>query len=224
MLDQQVKPWTVSDAAEMYEVGRWGAGYFSVDQAGHLPRPSDQGSAALDRPEAADRSLQLRGIDLPILIRFAEILKHRLGEIHSAFQKAMSEHQFKGNYFCVYPIKVNQQRQVVEEVLDFGRPFQFRARGRLEARAAGRGGPGVERHADHLQRLQGCRVHRDGDAGAEDRPPRDPGRREIHRAGPDPRICREGRRASADRHARQAGGQGTAAAGRARAATARSSG
>ena len=67
----------------------------------------------------------LRGICLPILIRFAEILKHRLGEIHGAFQTAIREHQYQGDYCCVYPIKVNQQRQVVEEVLEFGKPFKF---------------------------------------------------------------------------------------------------
>src|ERR1039457_6778230 len=62
---------------------------------------------------------------LPILIRFADILKHRLGEIHSAFQTAINEHKYQGGYCCVYPIKVNQQRQVVEEVLEFGKPFRF---------------------------------------------------------------------------------------------------
>ncbi len=67
----------------------------------------------------------LRGISLPILIRFADILKHRLGEIASAFQTAIAEHRYQGNYFCVYPIKVNQQRQVVEEVLEYGRPYHF---------------------------------------------------------------------------------------------------
>ncbi len=125
MLDQQVKSWTVSDAAEMYEVGRWGAGYFSISPNGHLlAHPTKDPNRSIDLKELID-SLQLRGIDLPILVRFADVLKHRLGEIHSAFQQAMRDHQFKGNYFCVYPIKVNQQRQVVEEVLNFGRPFNF---------------------------------------------------------------------------------------------------
>jgi arginine decarboxylase len=125
MLDQQVKPWSVADAAELYDVGRWGAGYFSIDKAGHMRvHPTKDPARSIDLKQLVD-DLQLRGIDLPILIRFAEILKHRLGEIHTAFQNAMREHQFKGNYFCVYPIKVNQQRQVVEEVLDFGRPYSF---------------------------------------------------------------------------------------------------
>jgi arginine decarboxylase len=125
MIDQQVKPWATTDAVDLYEIGRWGAGYFSVSQAGHLcVHPTKDPARSIDLKQLIE-DLQLRGIDLPILIRFAEILQHRLGEIHEAFQQAMREHHFKGNYCCVYPIKVNQQRQVVEEVLQFGRPFHF---------------------------------------------------------------------------------------------------
>jgi arginine decarboxylase len=125
MIDQQVKPWSVADAAELYDIGRWGAGYFSVNQAGNLcVNPTKDPARSIDLKQLVE-DLQLRGIDLPILIRFAEILQHRLGEIHDAFQQAMREHHFNGKYCCVYPIKVNQQRQVVEEVLQFGRPFNF---------------------------------------------------------------------------------------------------
>lgn len=125
MLDQEVRGWTATDAAELYEVERWGKGYFSVDDCGHLRvHPTKDPQRWIDLKQLVDR-LQLRGIDLPILIRFAGILKHRLGEIHEAFQNAISEHRYTGDYCCVYPIKVNQQRQVVEEVLRFGKPYQF---------------------------------------------------------------------------------------------------
>jgi arginine decarboxylase len=125
MLKIETEPWTVADAAELYEVARWGNGYFSVNAAGHVAiHPTKDPNRSIDLKELVDR-LQLRGIDLPILVRFAEILKHRLGEIHSAFQAAINEHKYQGNYCCIYPIKVNQQRQVVEEVLRFGRPFKF---------------------------------------------------------------------------------------------------
>ncbi len=60
-----------------------------------------------------------------ILLRFTDILRHRVGEIHDAFQKAISEYDYQGGYCCVYPIKVNQQRQVVEEILDFGKAYHF---------------------------------------------------------------------------------------------------
>ncbi len=125
MLDQEVRRWTVTDAAEMYDIARWGKGYFSIGEDGHLRVHTEKDPDRwLDLKQLVDR-LQLRGIDLPILIRFAEILKHRLGEIHKVFANAIAEHKYNGAYCCVYPIKVNQQRQVVEEVVRFGRPYQF---------------------------------------------------------------------------------------------------
>jgi arginine decarboxylase len=118
--------WTATDAAELYEVARWGKGYFSVDaQTGHvLVHPTKEPSRAIDLKQLVDR-LELRGIRAPVLLRFRDILRHRLRDIFDAFQHAITQHQYTGRYICVYPIKVNQQRQVVEEVLDFGRPYQF---------------------------------------------------------------------------------------------------
>jgi arginine decarboxylase len=119
------RAWTVHDASELYEVARWGNGYFSVNPAGHVQvHPTREPSKAIDLKELIDRLL-LRGISLPLLVRFTDILSHRLGDIHTAFQTAITQHQYQGGYCCVYPIKVNQQRQVVEEVFKFGRPFRF---------------------------------------------------------------------------------------------------
>ena len=124
-IDLDLERWSVLDAAELYEVARWGNGYFSVNGDGHVcVHPTKDPERSIDLKQLVDR-LQLRGIDLPILIRFADILKHRLGEIHGTFQSAMTEQKYQGEYCCVYPIKVNQQRQVVEEVLEFGKPFKF---------------------------------------------------------------------------------------------------
>ena len=117
--------WTVTDAAETYEIARWGKGYFSISDAGHVQvHPTKDPARAIDLKQLAD-DLQARGINLPILVRFRDILKHRLGDIHDAFQTAISQHQYTGRYVCVYPIKVNQQRQVVEEVLSFGQPYRY---------------------------------------------------------------------------------------------------
>ena len=117
--------WSTAEAAELYDVASWGKGYFSVGKNGHLwVHPDKEPARGLDLKELVD-NLQLRGISLPILIRFGEILKHRLGEMHQAFQNAIAEHGYKNNYCCVYPIKVNQQRQVVEEVFEYGRPYKF---------------------------------------------------------------------------------------------------
>jgi len=122
---RQGDPWTTTDAAELYDVPRWGQGYFSVGANGHvLAHVTKEPERYIDVKELVDH-LQLRGIGLPILIRFSDILRHRLGDIHGAFQAAIAQHQYSGSYICVYPIKVNQQRQVVEEVLSYGREYNF---------------------------------------------------------------------------------------------------
>ena len=122
---RQGDPWTVTDASELYDVERWGKGYFSIGPDGHVHvHGTKEPGRSIDLKQLVDH-LQLRGIGLPILIRFRDILRSRLADIHGAFQSAIAQHQYEGKYFCVYPIKVNQQRQVVEEVLDFGRPYNF---------------------------------------------------------------------------------------------------
>jgi len=117
--------WSVADAAELYDVASWGKGYFSVGSNGHVwVHPAKDPARGIDLRELVEK-LELRGISLPILVRFGEILKHRLGELHQSFQNSIAEHGYKGGYCCVYPIKVNQQRQVVEEVFKYGRPYHF---------------------------------------------------------------------------------------------------
>src|SRR5579859_7913305 len=117
--------WTITDAAELYDVASWGKGYFSVGENGNLfVHPTKEADRRIDLKQLVD-TLEWRGISLPILIRFADIIKHRLGEMHQAFDTSIREHGYRGGYCCVYPIKVNQQRQVVEEVFEFGRAYQF---------------------------------------------------------------------------------------------------
>ncbi len=121
-LQRQTARWTVSDAADLYEVARWGRGYFSVNEDGHVAvHPSRSTDRAIDLKRLVDR-LRDRGIHPPVLIRFADVLKDRLGQIRIAFQQAIEEYGYQADYHCIYPIKVNQQRQVVEEVLRLGRP------------------------------------------------------------------------------------------------------
>jgi arginine decarboxylase len=117
--------WTTTDAAELYDVASWGKGYFSVGPNGHLfVHPTKENNRSIDLKQLVD-TLGWRGISLPILIRFADIIKHRLGDIHQAFDSSIREHGYQGSYCCVYPIKVNQQRQVVEEVFRYGRAYKF---------------------------------------------------------------------------------------------------
>jgi len=117
--------WTTTEAAELYDIASWGKGYFSVGANGNvMVHPTKEPHRSIDLKQLVD-TLEWRGISLPILIRFADILKHRLGEMHQAFESSIREHGYGGNYCCVYPIKVNQQRQVVEEVFQFGRAYNF---------------------------------------------------------------------------------------------------
>ena len=125
MHDSEPRRWTVADTAEMYEIAAWGKGYFSANSAGHIcVHPDKDVLRGIDLKQLVDQ-LQARGIEVPVLIRFGGILKHRLAEIQEAFAQAIKEHGYHGSYQCIYPIKVNQQRQVVEEVLNFGRPYHF---------------------------------------------------------------------------------------------------
>jgi arginine decarboxylase len=125
MLKEAAELWSTTDASEMYEVPRWGKGYFSVGQNGNLlAHPTKDVNQSIDLKGLVDR-LQLRGIDLPILLRFNGILKDRLREIHDAFASSIRDYGYKGKYTCVYPVKVNQQRHVVEEVVEYGRAYGF---------------------------------------------------------------------------------------------------
>jgi arginine decarboxylase len=120
-----MEKWKTQDALETYGVRHWGKGYFHINQAGHVTvHPNKDPDQSIDLKELVDQ-LQTRGIQLPILLRFTDILRHRVGEVHDAFKAAMQEFEYRGNYCCIYPIKVNQQRHVVEEILDFGRPFHY---------------------------------------------------------------------------------------------------
>jgi arginine decarboxylase len=117
--------WKTQDAIETYGVRNWSKGYFSVNSLGHVTvHPNKRPDQAIDLKVLVDQLLA-RGIQLPILLRFTDILRHRVGEIHDAFKAAIQEYGYQGGYCCVYPIKVNQQRHVVEEILDFGKPFSF---------------------------------------------------------------------------------------------------
>jgi arginine decarboxylase len=125
MLKDAVDRWTTTDASELYEVPRWGKGYFSINDRGHLQvHPSKDPAQAIDMVELIER-LQMRGLDLPILLRFNGILKDRLREINDVFVQAIKDHDYKGRYICVYPIKVNQQRHVVEQVINYGKVYGF---------------------------------------------------------------------------------------------------
>ena len=116
------RPWSVADAAETYGIEDWGSGHFCISNNGHvLVTPPDQAGHAIDLKALVDEVRQ-RGVGLPLLLRFSDILRGRIDELNSAFKNAIEEYGYQGTYRGVYPVKVNPQRQVVEEVVRFGRP------------------------------------------------------------------------------------------------------
>ncbi|MBF0424992.1 MAG: biosynthetic arginine decarboxylase [Magnetococcales bacterium] len=115
------RPWTIADSLDLYNVKGWGIGFFGANAQGHLTVSPllDQGPV-LDLMELVG-DIQDRDLSLPVLIRFSDILRVRIETIHTCFQRAAAEYGYKGRYVGVYPLKVNQQRQVVEEFVEFGR-------------------------------------------------------------------------------------------------------
>ncbi|CAN5336251.1 biosynthetic arginine decarboxylase [soil metagenome] len=122
---RSIEKWKIQDSVDLYGVPNWGKGYFSVNPEGNLQaHPDKNPDRAIDLKHLIDQ-LQLRGISVPVLLRFPGILKHRLAEIYDAFQSAKKEFEYAGDYVCIYPIKVNQQSHVVGEYLEHGRQYNF---------------------------------------------------------------------------------------------------
>ena len=112
--------WNIEKSLELYNIEGWGAGYFGINEKGHiLVRPNKVNEHAIDLKLLVD-DIQAKGYSLPALIRFSDILKSSIHDLTTAFRNASMEHNYKGDYHGVYPIKVNQQRQVVEEIVKFG--------------------------------------------------------------------------------------------------------
>jgi arginine decarboxylase len=110
---------------ETYQVDAWSGGYFGIDPEGHVKvTPAGPEGRGVDLHELVV-DLQRRGLQLPVLVRFSEILEHRLKVINGAFAQAIEEYGYRGSYRMVYPIKVNQQCDILEELLGFGRPWDM---------------------------------------------------------------------------------------------------
>ncbi len=119
-------PWTIEDAEELYLIDRWGAGHFGISPDGKMtvaPLASRGGTVKImDVVEAAIRD---EGLKAPLIIRFQDMLHHRVRVLNEAFAKAIQENKFRGLYRGVFPIKVNQLREVVEEIVEAGRPWHY---------------------------------------------------------------------------------------------------
>jgi len=117
--------WDISAARNLYNVQRWGAKYFDINEAGHVvAMPLQEAGIAVDITDVIEEA-KGRGLKFPLLIRFQDILRHRVESINLAFRNSITEFNYQGKYRGVFPIKVNQLREVVEEILDAGKPFDF---------------------------------------------------------------------------------------------------
>src|SRR6478736_5907921 len=118
-------PWSIEAARNLYNINRWGAKYFDINEEGHVvATPLQEAGASIDISDVIEEA-KGRGLKFPLLIRFQDILRHRVEAINKAFQNSIAEFNYQGKYRGVFPIKVNQLREVVEEILDAGRPFDF---------------------------------------------------------------------------------------------------
>ena len=119
-----MRRWKIEDSAELYNISGWGRNYFSINDKGHVvvtPRPD---SFPVDLKHVMDE-LQVRDLTSPVLLRFPDILDNRIEKISNCFAKAAKEYDYKAKNFMIYPIKVNQMRQVVEEIVSYGTKFNI---------------------------------------------------------------------------------------------------
>ncbi|TAL00218.1 MAG: biosynthetic arginine decarboxylase, partial [Verrucomicrobia bacterium] len=117
--------WDIQAARNLYNIHRWGAKYFDINEAGRVvAKPLQEAGIAVDITDVIEEA-KGRGLKFPLLIRFQDILRNRVESINLAFRNSITEFNYQGKYRGVFPIKVNQLREVVEEILDAGKPFDF---------------------------------------------------------------------------------------------------
>lgn len=118
--------WTIDDANELYLIDRWGQGYFGVQADGKLTAsPLQERGSRIAIKDVVDAAIRDEGLKAPLLIRFPDILHHRVHTLNKAFTNAIAEERYRGTYRGVFPIKVNQLREVVVEILEAGRGYHY---------------------------------------------------------------------------------------------------
>jgi len=117
--------WDVDAATATYNVDGWGGGYFSINASGNVvARPLQENGGSIDLLEVVNEA-RTRGLGFPLVIRFQDLLRHRVEAVNRAFHTAMTEFGYRAPYRGVFPIKVNQLREVIEEIVDAGLQFHF---------------------------------------------------------------------------------------------------
>ena len=119
-----MRKWRIEDSEELYNITGWGTSYFSINDNGHVVVTPCKDGVAVDLKELVDE-LQLRDVTTPMLVRFPDILDNRIEKMSSCFKQAAEEYGYKAEHFIIYPIKVNQMRPVVEEIISHGKKFNL---------------------------------------------------------------------------------------------------
>ena len=119
-----MRKWRIEDSEELYNITGWGTSYFGINSKGHVVVTPRKDGVGVDLKELIDE-LQLRDVALPMLIRFPDILDNRIEKTARCFQQASEEYGYKAQNFIIYPIKVNQMRPVVEEIISHGKKFNL---------------------------------------------------------------------------------------------------
>ena len=120
-----MRTWGVSDSLKLYNIENWGDQYFSINPTGNLTVHPRRGEGPGIDLVSVVADVKAQGLQMPVLIRFQDIIRHRVVALNEAFRKSIAEFNYQGKYQGVYPIKVNQMREVVEEIIDAGRPYDF---------------------------------------------------------------------------------------------------
>ncbi|MGF1572302.1 MAG: biosynthetic arginine decarboxylase [Sumerlaeia bacterium] len=122
---KNIEPYSVQDSFDIFNIHKWGKDYFSINEKGNVVvRPERNESREIDLHELVE-SLQQRGLGLPMLLRFTDILGDRIAGMNTVFQNAIAQYEYKNEYCCIYPIKVNQQSSLVEEYENFSKQYGF---------------------------------------------------------------------------------------------------
>lgn len=124
MADNVLNSWSIKDSSELYNIENWGSDLFAINEKGNISILPTHKGGGLDLKALVDDLIR-RGISTPLILRFSDILKRKVEEINNCFISAIKEYGYRGDYRAVFPIKTNQQKQVVESVVKYGEPYRY---------------------------------------------------------------------------------------------------
>ena len=198
-----MRKWRIEDSEELYNIKGWGVNYFGINESGHAYVCPRKNNVRIDLRELVDE-LAERDIPAPVLLRFPDILDNRIEKTADCFERAEKEYDYRGEHFIIYPIKVNQMRPVVEEIISHGKKYNLGLECGSKPRTTRRVGHQHGLRLRHcLQRPQRSKLHRAGASRTKDGKARFSRHREAARTGDHCANCREDGRSSQSRHPHQ---------------------